>query len=112
MVDFSAFAGQEVASGIRPNGPVIALEDTASRTYLANMGMINGLIPKLSKVLIRETRIRGNPLEAMFRKGALPYGVGMEQAAFIDGVPNKKADGTCIPSGKGSLASEISMINF
>lgn len=112
MVDFSAFAGQEVASGIRPNGPVIALEDTASRTYLANMDMINGLVPKLSKVLIRETRIRGNPLEAMFRKGSLPYGVGMEQVAFVDGTPNRKTDGTCIPNGKGSLVSQIDMINF
>lgn len=112
MADFNAFAGQEVASGVRPNGPVIAFEQVANRNYLANMDMINGLVPKLSKVLIRETRIRGNPLESMFKKGSLPYGVGMEQAEFMDGVPNKKTDGTCIPNGKGSLASQIDLINF
>lgn len=112
MVDFSAFAGQEVASGVRTMGPAVALEQTVTRETIDNMPLINGLIPKISKVLIRETRIRGNPLEPMFIKGSLPYGVAMEQAAFIDGVPNKKTDGTCIPNGKGTLTGQLDAINF
>lgn len=112
MIDFSAFAGQEVASGVRTMGPAVALEQTVTRQTIDNMPLINGLIPKISKVLIRETRIRGNPLESMFIKGSLPYGVAMEQAAFTNGVPNKKTDGTCIPNGKGTLEGQIDAVNF
>jgi len=113
MASFDNFAGQLVASGTRENGPVIAFEQEATRNYLANMPLINGLVPKLAKVLIRETRIRGNPLEHMFIKGSLPYGVGMEEAAFLHGVENKKVDGTCIPRDNGHpMASQIDLISY
>lgn len=112
MPTFDQFAGQEVASGIRANEPVIAFENESTRTVLNNLGLINGLIPKIGKVLIRETRIMDNPLDAIFRKGALPFGVGWEDAEFIAGAKNKKNDGTCVPIGNPSMEAQLNLINL
>lgn len=112
MPTFNDFAGQEIASGIRTNGPVIAFEEEATRTYLNNMGLINGLIPKIGKVLVRETRIMESPLDAIFRKDSLPFGVGWEDAEFATGGKNKKNDGTCVPIGNPSAESQLNLINL
>lgn len=108
---FDNFAGQLVASGIRTNGPVIAFENTADRTALNNLGLINGLIPKLGKVLIRETRVKDSPLDPYFKKRSLPFGVGWEDAEFTEGAINKKNDGTCIPYGTATATSQVNLIN-
>ncbi len=112
MPTFNQFAGQEVASGIRANEPVIAFENEASRTVLNNLGLINGLIPKIGKVMIRETRIMSSPLDRIFRKTALPFGVGWEDAEFAVGAKNKKNDGTCVPIGNPTMEAQINLINL
>ena len=112
MPTFDNFAGQEVASGIRANEPVIAFENESTRTVLNNLGLINGLIPKIGKVLIRETRIMDNPLDQIFRKSALPFGVGWEDAEFITGAKNKKNDGTCVPIGNPSMEAQLNLLNL
>lgn len=112
MPTFNNFAGQEVASGIRSNEPVIAFENESTRTVLNNLGLINGLIPKIGKVLIRETRVMDNPLDFLFRKNSLPFGVGFEDAEFITGANNKKNDGTCVPVGNPSMESQLNLINL
>jgi len=112
MPTFNNFAGQEVASGIRANEPVVAFEQESTRTTLNNLGLINSLIPKISRTLIRETRIMDNPLDRLFRKGSLPFGVGWEDAEFITGAKNKKNDGTCVPIGNPGMESQLNLINL
>lgn len=112
MPAFNDYAGQLVASGIRQNEPAIAFEQTADRTALANMATINGLIPKIGKVLIRETRVIDAPLDPYFRKTSLPFGVGFEDAEFLEGAVNKKNDGTCIPFGNPAAVSQLNLLNL
>ena len=52
MSAFDQFAGQEVASGIRPNEPLMAFEEEATATKLANIAAVLGLLPKISKILV------------------------------------------------------------
>ena len=112
MSGFDVYAGQEVASGIRKAEPVIAFEHNADRAYLNNMELINGLIPKIGKVLIHETRIMNNPLDRIWRRSALPYGVGIEHAQFAEGAVNTKTDGTCVPIGNPPAVSQLALINL
>ena len=112
MPTFSDYAGQLVASGIRPNEPVIAFEDTADQTVYANISMFGNLLPKIAKTLIRETRIRANPLDVHFRKSSLPYGVGFEEFQFTEGAINKKNDGRCFPFGNVPGDSQLNLLNF
>lgn len=112
MAGFDNFAGQEVPSGIRPNAPLIAFEGSADATVLANLNLINGLTPKLGKVLIRETRVLDNPLERIFRKTSLPFGAGFEDFSFLKGAGNKKVDDTCVPHGSAPGVSQMNLINF
>ena len=109
---FSDYAGQLVASGVRPNEPVLAFEETADQTVLANLTMFGGLVPKIAKTLIRETRIRANPLDPYFKKSALPYGVGFEEFQFTEGAINKKNDGRCFPFGNVPGDSQLNLVNF
>lgn len=112
MPTFNQFAGQEVASGIRANEPVVAFETEGTRAVLNNLGLIDGLIPKLGRVLFRETRIFDSPLDRIFRKTALPFGVGFEDAEFVAGGKNKKNDGTCVPIGNPTMEAQINLINL
>ena len=112
MPTFSDYAGQLVASGIRPNEPVLAFEDTADQTVYANISMFGNLLPKIAKTLIRETRIRANPLDIHFRKSSLPYGVGFEEFQFTEGAINKKNDGRCFPFGNVPGDSQLNLLNF
>ena len=112
MASFDNYAGQLVASGIRPNEPVLAFEETATATILANTQMFGNLLPKIAKTLIRETRIRANPLDVHFRKSSLPYGVGFEEFQFTEGAINKKNDGRCFPFGNVPGDSQLNLLNF
>lgn len=112
MATFNDYAGQLVASGVRPNEPVIAFEGTADQTVYANISMFGGLLPKIAKTLIRETRIRANPLDVHFRKSSLPYGVGFEEFQFTEGAINKKNDGRCFPFGNVPGDSQLNLLNF
>ena len=112
MPSFDDYAGQLVASGIRPNEPLLAFEETATATILANTQMFGNLLPKIAKTLIRETRIRANPLDVHFKKSSLPYGVGFEEFQFTEGAMNKKNDGRCFPFGNVPGDSQLNLLNF
>ena len=112
MSNFDKFAGQEVASGIRPNGPLMAFEEEATATKLANIAAVQGLIPKISKVLVHETRIKEGSLDAYFKKGSIPFGAGMEQIQFMDGANNAKQSGRCIPFGNAVAGGQLDVINL
>ena len=112
MPSFDNFAGQEVASGIRTNEPLIAFENEANQTVLQNVGLISGLIPKLGKVIVRETRVMSSPLDDIFRKTSLPFGVGFEDFEFATGGKNKKNDGTCVPIGNPTAESQMNLLNL
>jgi len=109
MVDFEDFAGQLVQDGIGTNSPVTSLEEGQT----APVGVtINGLMPKISRVFIEETKIFNDPFGAVVRRVDDPYGVGVETAGFMSGAANKLRDGTCMPSGQVPLASQINYINW
>lgn len=112
MPSFNDYAGQLVASGVRPNEPVLAFEETADQTVYANISMFGNLLPKIAKTLIRETRIRANPLDVHFKKSSLPYGVGFEEFQFTEGAVNKKNDGRCFPFGNVPGDSQLNLLNF
>lgn len=109
---FANFAGQLVASGIDTNMPMVALEQSVDQTTFANMQAINGLMPKVKDVFIRETRIFSNPLDPYITRFDERYGAGLEQASFMVGAYNEKHDGTCVPRGTPDMASQLDMINF
>lgn len=68
MSGFDKFAGQEIASGIRKNEPIMAFEEEATATKLANIAAVQGLLPKISKIIVHETRIKEGDLDAYFKK--------------------------------------------
>jgi hypothetical protein len=74
--------------------------------------LINGLMPKISRVFIEDTRIFGDPFGALVKKVDDPYGVGIEIAGFASGAVNKKRDGSCIPKGTVALAGQVNYTNW
>lgn len=112
MSAFDRFAGQEVASGIRPNEPLLAFEEEATAAKLANIAAVQGLLPKISKIIVHETRIKEGNLDAYFKKGAIPYGAGIEHIGFMDGAANAKLSGRCVPYGNATAAGQLDLINL
>lgn len=74
--------------------------------------LINGLMPKISRVFLEETRIFGDPFGTLVKKMDDPYGVGIEIAGFASGAVNKKRDGSCIPKGTVALAGQVNYTNW
>lgn len=112
MSGFDKFAGQEIASGVRKNEPLMAFEEEATATKLANIAAVQGLLPKISKIIVHETRIQKGNLDAYFRKGAMPYGVGAEHIGFVDGAANAKQSGRCVPYGNVDAVGQLDVINL
>lgn len=112
MSGFDKYAGQEVASGVRKNEPLMAFEEEATATKLANIAAVQGLLPKISKIIVHETRIQKGSLDAYFKKGAMPYGVGAEHIGFIDGAANAKQSGRCVPYGNVDAVGQLDVINL
>ena len=109
---FTGFAGQLVASGIDTNMPVVALEQAVDQTTYSNLTKINGLIPKIKDIFIRETRVFENPLDPYITRFDERYGAGLEQAMFSVGAYNEKRDGTCVPLGTPNVVSQLDLVNF
>ena len=112
MSNFDVFAGQEIASGIRPNEPLMAFEEEATATKLANIAAVQGLLPKVSKVLVHETRIQDGSLDRYFKKSSLPFGAGLEEIMFADGAVNAKNSGRCVPFGNAAAGGQLDVINL
>ena len=112
MSGFDKYAGQEVASGIRPNEPLMAFEEEVTATKLANIQAVQGLLPKVGKVMIHETRIEDGSLDRYFKKGSMPFGAAMEEIGFIDGAVNAKNSGRCVPFGNASAIGQLDAINL
>ena len=109
---FDIYSGQEIASGIRTNEPLMAFEEAATATKLANIAAIQGLIPKITKVMVHETRVKDGSLDPWFRKSSLPFGSGLEEIQFLDGAVNKKTDSSCVPYGNSSAVGQLDVINL
>lgn len=112
MADFDDFAGQLIPSGTRPNQPLMHFEDEGTATILANLSAVQGLLPKVSKVLVHETRIQDGSLDKYFKKTSMPFGAGMEEIQFTDGAVNKKQGATCFPYGTVQAAGQLDLLNF
>lgn len=109
---FGGFAGQLVASGTGPDMPLVALEQGVDSTVYANLDKIQGMMPKIKDIFVRETRVFANPLEQYITKFDERYGAGLEQVAVKYGAYNEKQDGTCIPQGIPEMTSQLDLINF
>lgn len=109
---FTNFAGQLIADGIGKTMPLVALEQATNPTVLANLDAINSLMPKITDVFIRETRIFNNPLDPYITRFDERFGAGIEQAGFMVGAYNQKRDGTCVPRGTPDLASQLDLVNM
>lgn len=107
---FAGYAGQLVANGIGTNLPIKSLEE--GKVSSINLDKIQGLVPKIKDVFIRETRIFNNPIDKYVTKFDSRFGAGMEQAVFKSGAPNSKLDGTCMPWGNPEMVSQMNLSNF
>lgn len=112
---FTPYAGQLVKGGASTtpnNQPMIALGDGFDATALANLAKINGLLPKVSRTIIHETRVFRDPLARIFTTLEDPYGVATEHAAFSAGATNKLNDGVCVARGSVDMVSQLTASNF
>lgn len=112
MSGFDTYSGQEVASGIRKNEPLLAFEEEANAAKLQNIAAVQGLLPKISKVLVHETRVKEGSLDRYFKKSSLPFGAGIEEIEFMTGATNKKTSGKCVPFGSVNAAAQMDLINL
>lgn len=109
---FGGFAGQLIASGIGPDMPLVALEQGVDATVFANLNAIQGMLPKIRDIFVRETRVFTNPLEPYITKFDERFGAGLEQVAVKYGAYNEKQDGTCVPQGIPEMTSQLDLVNF
>lgn len=109
---FGGFAGQLIASGIGSDMPLVALEQGVDATVFANLNAIQGMMPKIKDIFVRETRVFSNPLEPYITKFDERYGAGLEQVAVKYGAYNEKQDGTCVPQGIPAMESQLDLVNF
>lgn len=109
---FGGFSGQLIASGIATDMPLVALEQGVDATVFANLNAIQGMMPKIKDIFVRETRVFSNPLERYITKFDERYGAGLEQVAVKYGAYNEKQDGTCIPQGIPEMTSQLDLVNF
>ena len=109
------YAGQVVRGGASTtpyNQPTIALGDVFNDTVLKNMAKINGLLPKVSRTIIHETRVIRDPLARIFTTIEDPLGVATEHAASSTGAANKLNDGVCVARGTVNMVSQLTASNF
>ena len=112
---WSAYAGQEVQGGTSTtpyNQPTIDFGDPMSATILANLPSINGLLPRVSSVIIHDSMVFEGSVMSIFNRRDDPYGVATEHAIFSTGAANKLNNGMCVPRGSVSLNSQITASNL
>ena len=112
---WSAYAGQEVQGGSSTtpyNQPVIDFGDPMNATILANLPSINGLVNRISSVIVHDTMVYDAGVMRIFNRRDDPYGVATEHAIFSTGAANKLNNGMCVPRGTVSLNSQITASNL
>ena len=112
---WSAYAGQEVQGGTSTtpyNQPTIDFGDPMSATILANLPAINGLLPRVSSVIIHDSMVYEGNIMRIFNRRDDPYGVATEHAIFSTGAANKLNNGLCVPRGSVQLNSQITASNL
>ena len=112
---WSAYAGQEVQGGTSTtpyNQPTIDFGDPMSATILANLPSINGLLPRVSSVIIHDTMVFEGSVMNIFNRRDDPYGVATEHAIFSTGAANKLNNGLCVPRGSVSMNPQITASNL
>ena len=112
---WSAYAGQEVQGGTSTtpyNQPTIDFGDAMDATTLANLPAINGLLPRVSSVIIHDTMVYDGGVMRIFNRRDDPFGVATEHAIFSTGAANKLNPGLCVPRGTVTLNSQITASNL
>ena len=112
---WSAYAGQEVQGGTSTtpyNQPTIDFGDPMSAAILANLPTVNGLVNRISSVIIHDSMVYEGDIMRIFNRRDDPYGVATEHAIFSTGATNKLNPGLCVPRGTVSLNSQITASNL
>ncbi len=112
---WSAYAGQEVAGGSSTtpyNQPVIDFGDYMNATVLSNLSAINGLIPKVGRVIVHDTMVYEAGIMDIFKRMDSPFGVAAEHAIFNTGAANKLNPGMCVGRGTVQMSSQLTASNL
>ena len=112
---WSAYAGQEVAGGSSTtpyNQPVIDFGDYMNATVLSNLSAINGLIPKVGRVIVHDTMVYEAGIMDIFKRMDSPFGVAAEHAIFNTGAANKLNPGLCVGRGTVQMSSQLTASNL
>lgn len=112
---WSAYAGQEVAGGSSTtpyNQPVIDFGDYMNATVLSNLSAINGLIPKVGRVIVHDTMVYEAGIMDIFKRMDSPFGVAAEHAIFNSGAVNKLNPGMCVGRGTVQMSSQLTASNL
>lgn len=112
---WSAYAGQEVAGGSSTtpyNQPVIDFGDYMNATVLSNLSAINGLIPKVGRVIVHDTMVYEAGIMDIFKRMDSPFGVAAEHAIFNTGATNKLNPGVCVGRGTVQMSSQLTASNL
>lgn len=112
---WSAYAGQEVSGGSSTtpyNQPVIDFGDYMNATVLSNLSAINGLIPKVGRVIVHDTMVYEAGIMDIFKRMDSPFGVAAEHAIFNSGAVNKLNPGMCVGRGTVQMSSQLTASNL
>ena len=109
--NFEAFAGNaELKSGIAPGMPEISLESIQSPTVVANLRVVNSILPKGESFFLTP-RIFADKFDWIPRSN-LAYGAYAEIAQFKNSPPIAKRDGRCMVFGDAQLYAEQWVSNW
>ena len=109
--NFEAFAGNaELKSGIAPGMPEISLESIPSPTVVANLRVVNSILPKGESFFLTP-RVFADKFDWIPRSN-LAYGAYAEIAQFKNSPPIAKRDGRCMVFGDAQLYAEQWVSNW
>lgn len=112
---WSAYAGQEVAGGTSTtpyNQPTIDFGDYVTPATLSNMAAINGLIPKIGRVIVHDTMVYEAGIMNIFKRLDDPFGVATEHAIFNTGAVNRLNPGVCVGRGNVQMSNQLTASNL
>ena len=112
---WSAYAGQEVAGGTSTTPydmPSIDFGDYMDAATLSAMNRINGLLPRVSSVIIHDTMVFEPSIMDIFKRRDDPYGVATEHAIFSSGAVNRLNPGVCVGRGNVQMLPQLTASNL
>lgn len=109
---FSDFAGSSfLKDGIANQMPLISLESINDPTVLANLKILNSVLPAKGETVFLTPRIFADKFDWIPRSN-MAFGAFAEIASFKNAPPSKKIDGRCFVYGNAELYAEQWVSNW